>query len=352
MTAPTADRATWDVGLVWRRGTRSVRLPRRVLTVAIGLTLACAVVAVAALGLGDYGLSPADVLAAVTGRSTDPLASYFVQELRLPRVVAALTVGAALGAAGCLFQTVTDNTLGSPDIIGFTTGAATGALVQIIVLGQDRGSPAVGALLGGAGTAVLVRVLVGRGLSGQRLVLVGLGVGASLSALNALLIVRASLATAQSAAFWLAGSLNAVLWPRTVLALVVVGLLLSAAMLLDRPVRRLALGDDVAAATGLDVTRTRGLAVAVAVGLVAVATATTGPISFIALAAPQVARRLSATPAPGVVESSLCGAFLVLSSDVLAQRLFAPTELAVGAVTGALGGIYLIGLLIVTWRRT
>ncbi|MFT4262081.1 MAG: iron chelate uptake ABC transporter family permease subunit, partial [Nocardioides sp.] len=296
--------------------------------------------------VGDYGLGPTAVWHALTGSADDPLAAYFVQELRAPRVVAALAVGAALGVSGSLFQNVTGNPLGSPDILGFTTGAATGALLQIIVLDGSSREVAVGALLGGLATALAVQLLTRHaGLTGQRLVLAGLGVGAFLAAVNTLLVVRASLVAAQTAAQWLAGSLNAMLWPRALLTLVVVAVLGGAAVALARPLSQLALGDDVARASGIPVGRVRVAAVLVGVGLVSVATAATGPIAFVALAAPQIARRLAGSATPGLAGPALTGAVLVLVSDVLAQRLFAPTELAVGAVTGALGGLYLIVLL-------
>lgn len=303
--------------------------------------------------LGDYGIGPRGVVDALLGRGEDRLATYFVTELRAPRVVGAVVVGMALGVAGSLLQSVTRNPLGSPDIIGFTVGAATGALVQIIVVGAAGAAVGVGAVIGGLATAGLVVVLAGRhGLTDQRLVLIGIGVGATLAALNTLLVVRASLAAAQRAGYWLAGSLNAVLWPKVLVAAAVVVPLLVVAALLHRPLSQLSLGDDVARASGIDVERLRLLAVLVGVALVSVATATTGPIAFVALAAPQIARRLAGVALLGVAGPALTGGVLVLLADMIAQHLFAPTELAVGIVTGALGGVYLIGLLATEWRRS
>ncbi|UDY24275.1 FecCD family ABC transporter permease [Nocardioides sp. Kera G14] len=338
--------------VILRAGSWSVRFRRRSALALAALVLAIAVAATIALMLGDYDLGPADVWRALIGGSDDPLATYFVQELRAPRIVAAVTVGAGLGVAGSLFQNITGNPLGSPDILGFTTGAATGALLQIIVLGGDSDAVAIGALAGGLGTALAVHLLTRQaGLTGQRLILVGLGVGALLAAVNALLVVRASLVAAQTAAQWLAGSLNAMLWPRALLTLVAVLVLGAAAVALARPLDQLALGDDVARSSGIPVTRVRTAAVVVGVALVSVATAATGPIAFVALAAPQLARRLTGSATPGLAGSAAVGALLVLISDVLAQRLFAPTELAVGVVTGALGGAYLIVLLILRRNR-
>lgn len=338
--------------LLVRRGALSVRVRRRVLLVAALSVVALLGLAVVGLGLGEYPVAPGQVLAALTGRAEDPLAAYFVSEVRAPRVLTALSVGAALGVAGAIFQNVTGNPLGSPDIIGFTTGAATGALVQIILVGADTRGVALGALLGGLLTAALVHALTRRhGLSGQRLVLVGLGVGAALAALNTLLVVRASLVAAQTAAQWLAGSLNAVLWPRAALTMAAVGVLLALVVPFARPLSMLVLGDDICRAAGIPLQRVRTGAVLLAVCLVSVATAATGPIAFVALAAPQIARRLAGTAAPGLVGPALTGALMVLGSDLVAQRLLAPTELAVGVVTGAVGGLYLIVLLTTEWRK-
>ncbi|MFT4228635.1 iron chelate uptake ABC transporter family permease subunit, partial [Micropruina sp.] len=121
--------------------------------------------------------------------------------------------------------------------------------------------------------------------------------------------------------------------------------------LLARPLGALVLGDDLAAALGVRVERSRTLLVVVGVALVAVATATAGPIGFIALAAPQIARRLTRTSGVGFGAAALVGGALVLASDLVAQRLFAPTQLAVGVVTGVLGGGYLIWLLGSQWRK-
>lgn len=329
------------------------RLRRRVGRVHAALAVVLVALALVALTLGDYGISVGQVVAALAGRADDPLAAYFVLDVRAPRVVTALLVGAALGASGSLFQTLTGNPLGSPDVIGFSTGAATGALVQIILVGGGPAATATGAVVGGLVSAVVVYGLAWRGgVAGSRLVLVGIGISATLGAVNHLLVVRASLTAAQTAAQWLAGSLNAVLWPQVALLGVAVAVLLPGALLLSRPLAMLPLGDPLAIGAGVHVERTRLLAVGTGVALVAVATATAGPVAFVALAAPHLVRRLTRAGGVPVAGSALMGALLVLGADVVGQRLLAPTQLAVGVVTGALGGIYLIVLLASEWRRT
>lgn len=334
-------------------GRLAVRVRRRsVLTVTVLLALVLAA-GLVGLVVGDYTASVRTALGALAGTGDDPVAGLLVREVRLPRTTAAVLVGAALGVSGALLQTASGNSLGSPDIVGFTAGSATGAVVAIVVSGGTPGEVAVGALAGGLGTAALVFLLSHRrhGASGAQLVLVGVGVGAVLAAVNHLLLVRASLDAAQNAAIWLAGSLNAVTWPRVELVAAATAALLPAAALISRELTMTTLGDDVAAAAGVRVRRVRSTAVLLAVALVSVATATGGPVAFVALAAPQLARRLTRAPGVGVTAAAVMGALLVLVCDLIAQRLFAPSQLPVGVVTGSLGGLYLIWMLARERRR-
>lgn len=335
-----------------RLGSYSLRIRHRVIWVTGSTTIGLAAMAVVAMMIGDLGLSFGEVLGALTGSGDNPLATYFVQEQRAPRVVAALVIGAGLGVAGALFQGITGNPLGSPDVLGFTTGAATGALVQIIVFNGDSTAVAAGALAGGLLTAAAVYLLTrSSGLTGSRLVLVGLGVGALLSAVNTLLVEKADLNAAQTAGSWLAGSLNGMMWNRALGTGVVVVLLIVVAVVISRAWQMLTLGDDLAHSLGVPVTRIRVAALFVAVVLVAVTTAAAGPLAFVALAAPQISRRLTRSAVPGIMGSALTGALVVLGSDIIAQRLLAPTQLNVGVITGALGGLYLIALLALDWKR-
>ncbi|WP_132911530.1 iron chelate uptake ABC transporter family permease subunit [Pseudomonas aeruginosa] len=186
----------------------------------VGLALAAAL-----LGTGSLALGPAEVFASLLGQGQDPTAQRIVQRVRLPRVLTACLVGAALGMAGAIFQSISRNPLGSPDVIGFTTGAASGAIVQIILFD--------------AGQMVLV-----------------------------------------------------------------------------------------------------------AVGMTAIATAAAGPIAFIALAGPQLARRLTRSAGVPLLSGALMGAVLLLAADLLGQRLAYVANLPIGLMTGLLGGFYLLWLLL------
>lgn len=329
------------------RGERiSARIEGRTVSVAAVLTGVILVLGVVGLMIGDYGLSPVQVIRALAGDG-DGLAIYFVQQQRAPRVVVALLVGASLGVSGGIVQQLSGNPLGSPDIVGFTTGAATGALFAITILGLGSDSTGPAAIVGGLLVAVLIGGLARRdgAISGTRLVLVGIGVAAVLQAVNSLLVVRADLSAAQDAAQWLAGSLNATTWSDAARLGAVMVPVLVVVSRLARTVPVLTLGDDVAVALGVRVEAVRLTLVVAAVLLVAVATGVAGPIAFVALAAPQLARRLTRTAGGGLATAALMGGLLVLASDLVAQRLFAPTQLPVGVVSGSLGGVYLIWLL-------
>jgi iron complex transport system permease protein len=335
-----------------RIGPFRLRPERRSIAVASVIGSAILVFAVLALLIGDYPLTPVEAIRSLLGIGDDPLAQYFVQEHRAPRALAAVLVGAALGVSGAIFQSLSANPLGSPDVIGFTVGSATGALLQIVIFSADPLAIACGAVLGGFGTAFAVYLLAWRqGMTGFRLVLVGIGVAAVLQGVNALLIVRASLATAQAAAQWLAGSFNATTWAETLLVLIAVVVLVPFALLLARPLQAMAMGDELATTLGVRVERRRLELVAVGVALVSLAVAAAGPIAFVALAAPQLSRRLTRTSGIGIISAAGMGGLLVLVSDIAAQRVFAPTQLPVGAVSGSLGGIYLIWLLAREWKR-
>ncbi len=170
-----------------------------------------------------------------------------VTEWRLPRALAAVAFGAALGASGALFQSVTRNPLASPDIIGFSTGSHTGALIVIVLIGGSYLQVAGGALAGGMATATLVYLLAWRnGVKGFRLIIVGIAVSAALGSFNIWLMLTADLEVALSAAVWGTGSLSAVSWDQTVIGSAIVVLLLVGTSTLTRGLRQLELGDDVA----------------------------------------------------------------------------------------------------------
>jgi iron complex transport system permease protein len=329
----------------------SARLALRPALVCVVLVLAALGIAVLALGTGEFTLTPAEVLNALTGQGTRA-ARLVVVEWRLPRVLLALLIGAALGLAGAIFQALTRNPLGSPDVIGFNTGAYTGVLIVTVFLGNGYYLVAAGALAGGLATAVAVYLLAfKRGVQGFRLIIVGIAISAMLGSANQWFIIKVDLQAAFAAALWGQGSLNGLGWAQVTPVAVTVGALGLALIAYGPRLSLLEMGEDAAAALGVRVEATRLGYLVLGVALTAVATAAAGPISFVALAAPQLAQRLTRTPGIALVPAAAMGAFLLMFSDWLAQRLFAPTQLPVGIVTVSVGGIYFVWLLVRQARR-
>ncbi|KAA9394856.1 iron-enterobactin ABC transporter permease [Kocuria coralli] len=325
------------------------RVHRRSFIVGLVVTALTLLLALVALGSGDYPLSIPEVL---TAAFTDQgFASKIVLEWRLPRVLAAVAFGAALAASGALFQTLTRNPLGSPDVIGFSTGAYTGAIVSITLVGSTFLSESVGVLLGGLITALVVYLLAWRGgVQGFRLIIVGIAVTAALSAVNTYLLLLAQTEVAMAASIWGAGSLSLVGWSDlapALPALIVLGVLTA---LVVPPLRQLELGDDAAHAHGVRTEPTRLAVLAVGVALIAITTAISGPIAFIALAAPQIARRITHSPGTPVGAAATVGALLLLAADTAAQHLI-PGSVPVGVVTVVIGGVYLVAVLVQEARK-
>jgi iron complex transport system permease protein len=335
---------------VWRsrRLPVSGRVDRRVVVVCAGLCGLLVVLAAVSLASGSYPVALPDVLAALAGRA-DAQVHMLVVEWRLPRLLLAVGCGAALALSGAVFQSLTRNPLGSPDVIGFGAGSYTGALVVMLVMGSaSYALTALGAVVGGLVTAAAVSLLAYRGgVQGFRLVIVGIGVGAMLTSINSYLLLRADPQVALQAAAWGAGSLAALGFAQLVPFALALGLLLPAVVALSGSLAQLELGDDAARSHGTHAERARLGGSVLGVALIALVTAAAGPIAFVALVAPQIGHRLTGRPGPGLAVAALTGAVLLTFADLLAQRLGVST----GLVTVTLGGLFLIRLLVLEYRR-
>lgn len=329
-----------------RAGPLSVRFRPRAMAAGAISAVAALALAVLCIGSGDYPMGFGRVLDALLGNGS-VADEFIVRELRLPRAGVALLVGAALGLSGAVFQAVVRNPLGSPDLLGFTSGSATGALVAIVVVGGGTGAVAFGAAVGGLAAGALVYLLAWkRGVHGFRLILTGIGVTAILTGINGYLLTRAKLAEASRALLWQTGSLDGRDWDDAMPLAIAMAVLVPVLLIGCAPaLRMLEMGDDAAAALGVRVEHVRLVLLSGAILLVAFAAAAAGPVSFVALTAPQVARRFTAAPGPNLLPSLCVGAVLLVGSDFIAQRAFADDPLPVGVVTGLLGGGYLVAML-------
>ncbi|HET7327062.1 MAG TPA: iron chelate uptake ABC transporter family permease subunit [Nocardioidaceae bacterium] len=322
---------------------------RRNVAVCGVLAVLLLVTVTVSLSVGDYPVPFTEVLHALVLPSW---ADLIVQELRLPRVLTGVAAGAAFGLAGAIFQAMVRNPLASPDLIGVTAGAGVGAVAAITLVGVSAAWVPVLALAGGGLTAALVYVLAWRrGLHVSRLVVIGVALGGTgfaagaLNSLTSLLVANAEITDAQEATVWLTGSLHGRDMEMAAGPLIALGVALPFLPAAARTLRSLSLGDDVAAGLGTRLGPSRLGLFVLGICLAATATAAVGAVNFVALGAPQIARRLTRSHVEPLVASALVGALVVTAADIVARRLFAPVELPVGVFTAAIGAPYLLWLL-------
>lgn len=331
--------------LTSNRGRFSLRLSRSSLLLTSLAGLAAVAVAAVSLTMGVFPLSAGEVFTILGGGGTLIERSVVLDD-RLPRALTGLGVGAAFALSGAILQRIAANPLVSPDIIGINAGAALGATFTLLVLGGGGMDLALGALTGAAIAAATILLIAYKGgLHGYRLVLVGIGVAAMMSSGLSFLLTRSDISRAMNAAAWLTGSLA----QRSMLhvTMIVVALLVCVPALIigSSHLRLLELGDDLTRTlTGAGQSR-KILLLAVAIVLAALATSAAGPIGFVALVAPQIARRILAERQVSLAPSAAIGALMVVSADLSARLLFAPAEMPVGVMTAVLGAPVLLYLL-------
>lgn len=349
-------------------GRRSALLRPRALLVGAAVVMAAGALFVAALAVGTTDLPLPGVLAGLLGQGESSVV-FTVQRLRLPRALVGLLVGLALGAAGALTQGVARNPLASPDVLGVTAGASAGAVAVLLAQGSttaraggaaaelSRAGLPLGAIAGAALATVLVLALTGRrrtdgsALDPHRLILVGVVLAAAFTGLVEYALVSGDVDQATRATVWLTGSLHGRGWEHVWGVAAALILLLPLAAALVRRLDVLQLGDSAATALGIRVGTSRLSIVGAAVALAGAATAAAGPVAFVALVAPNLARRLVRGPGVPLITSALLGAVILLAADLVARRLVPGTELPAGAVCALVGAPYLLFLLHRTRRN-
>ncbi|MET9552242.1 iron chelate uptake ABC transporter family permease subunit [Streptomyces sp. NPDC006645] len=303
------------------------------------------------IGVGDFPIGLPQVVTTLLGQG-EQVDEFVIMDLRLPRALAGLVVGIALGVSGAITQSVARNPLASPEILGITWGAGAVAVFLVTVSGGTTTAVvnsvgmSAAALAGGLLTGLLVYFLAWRrGIDGMRLILIGISVSAVMQAITTWLLVKADIRDVARAQVWLVGSLDnrswddvrVALWCTLVLLVVVTG-----AAFQFKPMH---LGDEIAAGLGVRYAAVRAVLLLCAVLLAAVAVSVAGPVAFVALVAPQVAMRLLRCPTPPLTASGLLGAALLIGADLVA-RAGLPITLPVGVVTAAIGGPFLVYLLV------
>jgi iron complex transport system permease protein len=283
-----------------------------------------------------------DLVSALLNPSADTSAAQILWQIRIPRILTALIVGAALGVAGALAQGATNNPLAEPAILGTSAGAALavviGVLANVVVIGSVGAMviAAIGALV--ATLLTLRFATLDRSVSPLNLVIIGLSLSATISAVVGLLTTAVSRSDARSISFWSFGSLALTnsndLIPLLIFTLVGITIAFFIAPKLDQ----LSLGDLTAKHLGIDPRKVRRVALIALAILIGAAVSTVGTISFLGLAAPHIARLISGPKhRPLILQSALLGATILLVADTLARTIAAPNELNVGLFTALIG---------------
>ncbi|MFE9855439.1 FecCD family ABC transporter permease [Streptomyces sp. NPDC005780] len=341
-TSPAPGVRVGQMSFVWRPWLVLVTL----LLAAAGFLVFCL-----SISVGDFPIGLSRVIATLLGRG-EQIDEFVVMDLRMPRALAGLVVGVALGVSGAITQSVARNPLASPDVLGITGGASMVAVLLVTVSGGTAAAvvSSVGlsaaALAGGLGAGLLVYFLAWRrGIDGFRLILIGISVSAMTEAVTTWLLVSADIRDVARAQAWLVGSLDNRSWDEVRVALWCSLALTAVVACVAFQFKPMHLGDEVAAGLGVRYTRVRAVLLLCAVLLAAVAVSAAGPVPFVALVAPQVAMRLARCPTPPLVASGLTGALLLMGSDLVARSAL-PIGLPVGVVTAAIGGPFLVYLLV------
>lgn len=322
----------------------SHRINLRVMALIILCTAILVMLMLYAITLGAVPLTIHQVWDATWGEG-DSRTLLVVRTLRWPRIGAAVVIGAALALSGMLFQGIARNPLVSPDIIGIDAGATVVAVSWIILTQDTSGLPLV-TFLGAILTAMVIYVLSWRkGASPNRMILVGIGISSMAGAVTSFMLVKYPLEQIRPAVVWTMGSIYGSTWRDVVIPGAVILATLPFAILLMQPLRAMSLGDNVTKSLGIPLESTRLAVIVIGCALASVAVAFAGPIGFIALMVPHMARMIAGPQSGGVlVLTGLLGGIILLVSDTVALH-FLPVSLPVGVVTSAVGAPYFLYLL-------
>ena len=338
-----------DAGRPWIVvGRRSVLITPRHVVVGLMLLALSLAVAVAALRLGKFPVSTQEAIDALQGQGRK-IVQVVVVKWKLPRIVLGLVAGLALGVAGALFQTITRNPLGSPDLIGFSTGAQTGILISILLLPGSMLSASLASFIGGAAVGTVTYLVSLRGgFTGLRFILVGIAISSMLVSVNRWLLVRVDDDEGLGALKAITGTLGAARWPVVAPTCLAIGVTVALILLASRHLQVLSLGEQMATILGSPTRRVSAVLILLGTVLVAVVTMAAGPIGFVALVAPHLARLLTGSPQSPLLVSGLTGSLLMVGADLLSQLVL--ESMPVSVVTNAVGGLYLMVALTVAAR--
>lgn len=327
----------------------SLRVDRRVPFVLLVLGVLLLLALVLSVSYGEYPIAPLDVLRAVVGIETsDPNHALVVRSFRLPRILLALLIGAALAASGAIIQGITRNDLADPGLLGINTGAGVAVVGYLTFAAVPNQALLPWLALAGAlaASAIIYTLAWKGGSSSLRLILLGVGLASLGAALINFFITRLALQSAQAAFVWLTGSVYGSSWPEVRLLVLWLGLLLPITLLLARQLNVLNLGDALAVSLGTSVERYRLLLIVLSAALAAITVTVAGTIGFVGFIAPHIARRLVGPTHEGLLLSTvLVGGLLLVVADLASRWVIAPSELPIGVTTAVIGAPYFAYLL-------
>ena len=322
----------------------ALRINIRVLGLTLIALAVLAVVGIWAMTLGSFPIPYTDVARAVLGVGSDDQ-MFVVRTLRLPRVLSAVLIGMCLAMSGAIFQGLARNPLVSPDIIGIDAGATVVAMVWIIS-GRPYSLLPVGAFIGAVAAAAIIYGLSWkRGVSPSRLILVGIGVGEVISAFSTYVTLKFPIEVVRPAIVWTMGSIYGSTWRDVQILLGCLLIVTPIAVSLMWKLRALQLGNDAARSLGMSIEAVQGGLIITGCAFAASAVAIAGPIGFVALMIPHIARMIAGPMSGSVLLfTAVLGAIFLLVSDVVGQH-FLPVTLPVGVVTAAVGAPYFLFLM-------
>ncbi len=306
---------------------------------------------------GSIPIGTVDVLRTIVGNGTDQH-QLVLFEFRLPRMVIALLIGAALAVSGAILQSVSQNELADPGILGINTGAGLAVVIFIYFFqGSLVGLGSLSifimpffALIGAVFAAFLIYVFAWKkGITPVRLILVGIGINAAFSALLIVIQLRMEPNDFMQATIWLTGSIWGTTWSYVWAILPWVLILIPIAFYKARTLNVMQIGTQSAVSLGVPIEKERRTLLLVAVSLAAAGVAVGGGIAFLGLVAPHIARRLVGPKHQVMIPTAaLIGALLLLVADMIGRNLLAPSEIPVGIIIAILGAPYFLYLLMRT----
>ncbi|MBM4765274.1 iron ABC transporter permease [Bacillus sp. B15-48] len=331
-----------------KSGTVSFQMAKKTLIIFLLLSFISFLLFILSLSIGSSFISPQTVIKHLFGYGSGEY-EFILNTLRLPRVLLAFMVGAALAVSGLILQSVIRNPLASPDIIGVTAGASVGAIIFIVFfmgMASLKLLPLM-AIFGAMTVAIIIYLLAwNKGVTPIRLVLIGIGVAAAMKAIVMMMIVLSDTAVTTKAYLWLTGSLYGTNMQNVYSMLPWIVIFIPLSLLFARTVSVKELGDDVATGLGVKVQTQRFLLIFISVALAGSSVAFAGGIEFVGLIAPHIARMLIGRSFAGLVPiSALIGGMIVVLADIVGRTAFLPLDIPAGVFTAGIGAPFFIYLL-------